>query len=73
MLGDRTVFIRDNDLRIGDEVYEGTVRLCELLPKQAPGNFVKRDVEDYVRIMRQTKAHLKPDGTIKPYRDLVSF
>ena len=65
MLGDTIVSIQDNDLGIGNKVYEGTVGLWELLTKQAPENYEDNDVANYLAILRQTKAHLKPDGTIK--------
>jgi hypothetical protein len=68
MLGDTIVSIRGNDLMIGEEVFEGTDGLWELLTKQNPENFDKKDVENYMRIISQTKAHLRSDGTIKANR-----
>jgi hypothetical protein len=68
MLGDKIVSIQDNDLGIGNKVYEGTVGLWELLTKQNPENYEQKDVENYIRIISQTKAHLRSDGTIKANR-----
>jgi hypothetical protein len=67
-LGDTIVSIQGDDLGIGNKVFEGTVGLWELLTKQAPENFDKKDVVNYLTILRQTKAHLRPDGTIKANR-----
>jgi hypothetical protein len=65
MLGDEIVSIQDNDLGIGNKVYEGTVGLWELLTKQAPENYKENTVAYNLAILGQTKAHLKLDGTIK--------
>lgn len=56
MIGDKTVKLQDNNLKIGDEIYEGTPGLWALISEKKPNDYTPQDLETYARLMVQTNA-----------------
>ena len=67
-LGKEKVKIDGNNLIINKKQYIGTEGLWKLLTSKYPGNVSKSDYDNYKKIMLQTKAFLKDDGTVKSNR-----
>jgi len=47
MLGEKKIEVQGDNLKIGDQIFEGTVGLWELLTKQKPEHFDERDKKNY--------------------------
>lgn len=57
LIGSEKVEIDGNDLIIGDERYEGTKGLFELLVRKKPKNYSNDDLDTFKRVMDRTSAH----------------
>ena len=50
-IGNKLVTIIDNDLIVGEDEYEGTPGLWELIVSRKPKNFTSEDYENYAKLM----------------------
>ena len=56
MIGDKKVELQDNNLKIGDEIYQGTPGLWSLITERKPKDYTNEDLEAYKDLMIQTNA-----------------
>lgn len=60
MIGDSKLDINENDdIVIGDKQYKGTTGLFELIFKNNPGKYTKKDLQVFKNILEYTNAHRK--------------
>ena len=56
MIGDKKVEVQDNNLKIGDEIYDGTPGLWALITEKKPKDYTAQDLDAYGNLMMQTNA-----------------
>ena len=56
MIGNKNVKVQDNNLKIGDEIYNGTPGLWDLITQNKPKDYSPQDLKTYKNIMVQTNA-----------------
>ena len=54
-IGNKPVDIKENNIVVDDEEYEGTPDLWELIVSKEPKDFTKEDYENYAKLMVKTK------------------
>jgi len=59
-IGDTEVSISEDDIQIGQDVYDGTPGLWELITSKTPKNYTEQDIERYTDILIQTNAIIDP-------------
>ena len=59
MIGDKKVEIQDNNLKIGNEIYNGTPGLWALITERKPKVYTPEDLDAYRNLMVQTSALYK--------------
>ena len=55
-IGNKPVVIKENNIVVEDEEYEGTPSLWELIVSKEPKDFTERDYDNYARLMVKTNA-----------------
>ena len=55
-IGNKPVDIKDNNITVGDEEYEGTPGLWELIVSKEPKDFTEEDYKNYANLMVKTNA-----------------
>lgn len=78
-IGEKPVFVNENNVIVDNEAYEGTPGLWELLTKKHVdySKVSKSDLENYKKILIQSGAHLDSRGRIKSskgekYKQVIS-
>ena len=67
-LGNKTIKVNNNNIKIDEKEYIGTVGLWELLTMKIPKNFTNEDLKNYQEIIETSKVYLTQDGTVKSNR-----
>ena len=66
-IGDKPVVIKDNNIVVGDEEYEGTKGLWELIMLENPQNYNDDDLKNYGRLLLKTNAIHRNNDPENPY------
>lgn len=78
-IGNTKIEINQNDIRVKDEKFPGTVGLYELLVKKSPTSYTESDLDNYIKILIKTNALRRgydPIGQLhgnpsKKYREII--
>ena len=64
-IGNKVEIIIDNDLVVGNDEYEGTPGLLELVVWREPKNFTNEDYKNYAELMIKTNALMNVQKAVK--------
>ena len=59
------IMMPDDNIKIGNEAFEGTEGLYQLIFEKEPHHYSETDLNNYRHILKLTGKHLKTDGQIK--------
>ena len=66
-IGDKPIVIKDDNIIVGDEEYEGTKGLWELIMLVNPQNYNNDDLKNYERLLLKTNAIHRNNDPENPY------